>query len=99
EIAEIEAAVPPAWSADGQQRDLGRGHGFFRVARRPEATAGNTAGDKRIESGLNDRTAAVVERGDLVAVDVDADNLVAVGGKGRRRNAADIAQPEDRDSH
>ena len=35
----------------------------------------------------------------LLVVDVDADHRMTVGSKGRRRDAADIAETENRDVH
>ena len=52
-----------------------------------------------VEPRLDDRAAPLVEARDLVGVDVDADDVVAVGGERRRRDAADISQTEHRNVH
>ena len=57
----------------------------------PPAT---TAGDEVVEAGLGDRAAAGLDLTDLGLVDVDAPDVVAVGGQAGGGDRADIAQAD-----
>ena len=64
--------------------------------RRPSAT---TPLDQLAQTRLEHRDASVADELDLPGIDVDADDLVPRVGERRGRHAADVAEPEDRDSH
>ena len=99
QVAEIEAAVFAARRADANQRQVGISDRLGRARRRPQPTRIDAFLEQRIETRLDDRAAAAVDGGDLLGIDVDADDVMSIGGEVRRGNAADVAQAEYGDSH
>ena len=99
EVLQVEAAVLAARRADAEQRDVGAADGVRGVGGRAQAAVRDALAQQILEAGLDDRTAASVDRRHLVGVDVDADHLVAVTGERRRRHAADIAKAKHGHSH
>ncbi len=69
------------------------------VGRELEATRLDVALDESVETRLVDRNVAGVEALDLALVDVDAHDVVAGFGHTRARDQANIARPEDGQSH
>jgi len=94
QVREIQAAVLPARCAHRQQRHVARHHGVCRVGRRPKPAASHALGEQIAQPRLDDRAVAAVDRSHLVAVDVHSNDRVSLGGKGRRRHAADISESE-----
>src|SRR5205809_874515 len=72
EVGEVEAAVAPARRADAQQRYFAIADGVRRVRGRAQPSFGGLAREQLVEPWLDDRTAAGVDCGDLIGVDVDA---------------------------
>ena len=95
EIREVEAAVLPARRADAEQRDVGVADGVRRVGRRAQASFATRSAPAARRARARRSGCAGVDRGDLVGVDVDADDVVTVAGERRRRHAADVPETED----
>ena len=100
QVRQIEAAVPSARRADANQRDLGcldcsavyrRSHGA-----RPSA---RHSSEQIVETRFDNRAAAAVDGCHFLGVHVNADDLMTIGGKRRRRNTSYVSKTEDRDSH
>src|SRR5581483_4911 len=99
EIRQIEAAVAFARRPDAEQRHVGVVDRIRRIRRRAQPPFGDGPPEDVAESGFHDRSVPCVDRGDLIGIHVDADDVMSVGGKRCRRNAAYISKTENRNSH
>jgi hypothetical protein len=95
QVGEVQAAVPAAWRADADERQVGGVHRIRRVRRRPQALGPHAFLQQFPQAGLDDGAAAFVDRLHLVRIHVDADHVVAVGGEACRRDAAHVTQTEN----
>ena len=100
EVGEVEAAVRPAGRADADQRHAAVANRLVR--RRWSREGGPRRLSRAIRSPSPGSTIGLLPPltcGDLVGVDIDADDLMPFGGQRGRRDAADIPETEDRDVH
>ena len=99
EMRQIEAAVLAARRPDAHERYLARTHRLRGAGRRAQVSVRRTLLEQLFESGLDDRAHARVHHLNLVGVDVDADNLVAIGGQQCGRDATHVSKTKYRHLH
>ena len=99
EVGQVEAAVLAAGRADADERKIRRVYRIGSAGRRTQPAGGDALRQQRLEAGLHNRAATLVDGVDLTLVHVDAHHLMAVRGERRRRHATDISETEDRYLH
>src|SRR3954469_5326439 len=99
EILQIKAAVLAARRAGAEERHVGAVDRVGGVGGRAQASLRGALAEQILETRLDDRAAAGVDRRDLVGIDVAADHLVAVAGERRRGDTAHVPKTENRNSH
>ena len=94
DVGEVGEAVAAARGrADRDEHRIGAGHRLRQVGGEGQALLAHVLGDERVEAGLVDRDAAVLESSDLLGCSVDARDGVAEIRKASPRDQADVACP------
>ena len=95
----VEAAITPRGRADADEAQRTRRH---RLGRRPSGAqppGTHARGDQLANSRLDDRAAAFIDQIELVGVEIDFNDRVAVARQASCCNDFDVSQPENRYSH
>src|SRR5262245_969348 len=96
-MADVDA-LPIEWRADSNERDVAGTDRRAQVRSRAQPVSDMSL-QQFVEAGLEYRALAPLQRLDLLLVRVDADDLVAELRKAGSAHEADIAGPNNADSH
>src|SRR6185503_13376043 len=99
DVTEVQAAVLIAGRADTYQREIRIVNRAGRVRSGMQAAFGHDFADQLVDAFLDDRGLAGIYDFHFGGINVDADNVVSVIRKTCRRNAADVAQTKNAQSH
>ena len=100
DIGQVGVAVAaPRRRADRNEHRIGLGDRRGQIGREIEPAGLHVGGDQRIEAGLEDRDFAAAQRRDLVAILVDAGDVVAEIRKAGAGHQPHIARADHGDTH
>ena len=98
-MLEVGGAVLVRWRADRDELEEPVTHALCGIGGKREPSSGNILAQHVVEAGLVDRHTAALEHGDLLGIDVDAEDIVADLGQADAGDEADIAAAKNRDIH
>ena len=98
-MAHVGRAVLVLRRTHGDEQDFRADHGVVEVGSEGEPLFGDVPGNELREPRLVDGNLAALEAGDLVLVDIDGDDVVAVLGEARAEHQAHVSGSKDGDLH
>ncbi len=99
DVAEVGVAVAVARGrAHRDEHRLDVGDGSREIGREGQALLAHVAGDELLQPRLEDRHHALVQRGDLLGVEVDAGDVVPEVREAGARHQPDVTRPDHGDA-
>ncbi len=98
-VLHVGGAVLVGRRADGDELERAMRNRRVDVGGEVQPPGGDVARDHRLEAGLVDRHAALIQDLDLARVDVEAQHVVADLGETGAGDEPDVAGPDHRDFH
>ena len=97
--AQRNAAIRGARRPDGDQRQVGGGNRFGRLASRPQPALRHRAADQLADLRLDNGRQAAIQHGHLLGRNIDAHDVMAQRGQAAAGDRPDIANSEHRYAH
>ncbi|EQD56852.1 hypothetical protein B2A_05078 [mine drainage metagenome] len=98
-VTQIGTAVLIRWRANGNEQCLAVHDASAGIGGETQQTRGVVALHHRRQTRLEDRQHALLQRGDLVGVNIHAQNMITHLGQTGARDQANIAGAEKSDAH